>query len=303
MAVVLVVLASPAQAHERPDIGWHVPWAVGGPRLDSAGNMYQHPGEWPAFPVSSLRLWDTRTAWLNLEPREGAFDFSNLDAHLAAAEAAGVAHITLVLAGTPRWAALHVKDTDAPWLGPGSASPPRDRQAWRTFVATVVSRYRGRIDSYEIGNEPNLPMFWSGQQDELVALVADAATIVHASDPSAQVVAPAPLITQFRDVVDAQQLWAALAGLDLDALAFHFYPRTPGTIDYLPDILDVLRTSADRSGFESAEIWVTEANPGSRAVRSDIQTMEKMARAHSVDRWFWYAWMGGLDSNLHAFAR
>jgi hypothetical protein len=80
---------------EQTQIGVHIPWAIGGDRIERDGTGINHPGEWPDFEVDAIRLWDTRTAWLNPE-----------------------------LWGTPVWAAQTLSGSDAAWLGPGSASPP-----------------------------------------------------------------------------------------------------------------------------------------------------------------------------------
>lgn len=296
-----IALCPAVKADTDLTIGWHIPWAVGGPRVDASGQKFQHPGEWPDFSVDAVRLWDTRTAWLNLEPRPGLFDFAQLDRHVDAAIAAGVGDITLVLAGTPRWAAVRESPNDAPWLGPGSAAPPRDAQEWREFVAAVAERFRGRIDNYEIGNEPNLAMFWNGNYVELGALVTDAATIIHQRDPAARVVAPAPLITQLRDVVDAEALWDSLRGSGVDVLAFHYYPRDPGSIVHLPEIADRLRASAVDRGFGDLPLWITESNPGARASAAHVSSLQRIARQQGFDRLYWYAWMSSADTQLFSW--
>lgn len=288
-------------AEQNVDIGWHIPWAVGGPRMAPDGSIYQHQGEWPAFPVAAVRLWDTRTAWLNLQPRLDRYDFTNLDAHLAQATSRGVDHVTLVLAGTPRWAAARELSTDAPWLGPGSAAPPMDIEHWRGFVTAVTERYRGRIHAYEIGNEPNLVQFWSGDYRELSTLVEVAAASIRQHDPAAEVIAPAPLITELRDVTHARELWSHLRPGTVDALAFHYYPRTPRSITHLPAIVDHLRTAARQHGLGDLPIWITEANPGAAATPADHASVERIVDKAGVDRLYWYAWMQRESSDLLEF--
>ena len=45
---------------------------------------------WPTEPVGTLRLWDSTTAWTNLEPVKGQWNWAGLDAWVAAAQANGV---------------------------------------------------------------------------------------------------------------------------------------------------------------------------------------------------------------------
>lgn len=293
--------ASWARDADRAAVGWHVPWAIGGPRLASDGSVYQHPGEWPDFPVSSIRLWDTRTAWLNLQPRPDRFDFANLDAHLDRAQQAGVRHVTLVLAGTPRWAAMTESATDAPWLGPGSASPPVHMHVWEKYVAEVATRYRGRIEAYEIWNEPNATMFWTGNFAQLGEMVTTAADIIRRADSGATIVAPGPLITHLSDVDDAAGVWSTIADSSIDALSFHFYPRTPGDIADLPLIVRKLRAVAREQGMGHLPLWMTEVNPGPRASASHAASIVYLANRVRLPRLYWYAWMAEGPPNLWRF--
>ena len=59
--------------------------------------------QWPSVPFGSLRLWDTDTRWQQMNPANGVFDFSSLDAYLLLANAHRVADVVLVLGGTPNW--------------------------------------------------------------------------------------------------------------------------------------------------------------------------------------------------------
>jgi hypothetical protein len=63
-------------------IGLHVPWAIGAPAINRDGKLTERNPEYPNFPFDTVRLWDTRTAWLNLESEQDQWDFSNLDSHI-----------------------------------------------------------------------------------------------------------------------------------------------------------------------------------------------------------------------------
>ena len=58
-------------------------------------------GDWPAdsVPVSSLRLWDTGTSWLQIEATRGRYDWRGLDTALSTASAAGVTDVVMLLGG------------------------------------------------------------------------------------------------------------------------------------------------------------------------------------------------------------
>jgi hypothetical protein len=288
-------------------IGLHVPWAIGGPAIERDGSLSQREPEWPDVPVQGIRLWDTRTAWLNMEPRQDLWDFSNLDAHIEQAQVHGVSDITLVLWGTPQWAASQVQATDAAWLGPGSASMPEDLQDWRDYVQTVVSRYQGVITAYEVGNEPNVKAFWIGTDAQLAELVRETAQIVHATDPAALVVAPAHVVVnsnpqqtrranKFWDEMNTQSDGAPLpASQRVDALSFHWYPNAQTKPIELKTLVNQLRNRARQAGYFNTPLWLTEVNFYNQGLTADAQKQKvirtnRWIRELKLPRAYWYAW-------------
>lgn len=276
-------------------IGLHVPWATPAPRVEPDGQVVQTTGEWPAMSVQAVRLWDTRTAWLNLEPRNDTYRFENLDAHLETARRHGVKHVTLVLWGTPRWAARDTSERDAPWLGPGSAAVPADMSDWEDYVRTVATRYAGRIDAYEIGNEPNSDVFYRGTASELADMVSRAAHIIKEADPKATVVSPALVFSDTSDIERGRAFYRALAGTGVDVLALHYYPFGPRAA-HLRKVVERLRQVAGQEGMPALPIWVTEVGFRPAGSITLPQTYELVGRTHraavkaGVSMLHWYAW-------------
>ena len=60
------------------------------------------PTSWPTQPVGAVRLWDTGVTWRDIETSNGVFDFSRLDAQVAAARSHH-ARVLIVLGQTPRF--------------------------------------------------------------------------------------------------------------------------------------------------------------------------------------------------------
>lgn len=306
-ATAMSGLEPPAPPAQRTIVGLHVPWAAGGPRIERDGTLRQHPGEWPNIPVRALRLWDTRTAWLNLEPAQDRWAFGHLDAQLAIARRHSVDDITLVLWGTPSWAASSLDEADAGWLGPGAASPPRSMSDWRDFVAEVASRYRGVITAYEIGNEPDDAKFWRGTAEQLRTMVAVAGRTIREIDPEATVVVPAEVMSLERKAGAAGRgrpasvrppLWAA----DVDALAFHWYPRTSTPPSRLRAVVAGLRRQETAAGLGGMPLWLTEVNyrgtrVGPSRERELVRQTNDLVRRLDLRRVYWYAWtdLGPLD--------
>ena len=92
--------------------------------------------------------------WSDIEPVEGAFDWSQLDAFIDAAEHFELKVLVSVLEA-PVWTRANG----------GVAGRPDDLGKFEHFMALMADRYRGRVQAYEIWNEPNLALFWGGNVD------------------------------------------------------------------------------------------------------------------------------------------
>lgn len=292
LATTLLAPAAAPAALSPPVLGMHVPWAAGGAHYDERGQLTSEPEAWPDFRVPTVRLWDTRTTWADIEPRDDAWSFAHLDAHLAVAEAHGTDDVLFVLAGTPAWAARDPQAPGAPWLSPGIASPPRNLSDWRDYVRTVAERYVGVIDAYQIGNEPNLAWFWQGSRAELTRLVRVAVEEIRAADPDAQIVAPAPIVTSPASAVGAVRWWQAMNGTGVDALAIQWYPPAGAAPQDLGPILDRMRAGITGSDLVGTPVWITEVNHRARSgsARALIDQTMRVAQGKGVERVYWYAW-------------
>lgn len=144
----------------------------------------------------AVRLWDNQVRWDEVETVFGVYDFSRLDALVSAA---GSSDILYVLGSTPSWAASSFGVPN--YLGaPGANSMPKDLSVWRAWVTAVVSRYKGRIDSYQVWNEANFSSFFTGSSSQLVSLTKVASQVVKEIDPSAKVVTASVIVRQSKKV-------------------------------------------------------------------------------------------------------
>src|ERR1700722_15019651 len=105
---------------------------------------------WPDVPFDAWRLMDAYVKWYELEPRKNEFNFERLDEYVAIAQEKHV-QVLLPLVGTPPWASA--RQTEAKSGNPvGTAAEPADMDDWRNFVRTLATRYKGKIEAYEIWN-------------------------------------------------------------------------------------------------------------------------------------------------------
>lgn len=274
-------------------------------RLFGVHDSDARAGSWPAVSPGSVRLWDSGVTWAEIEPAQGAFDWSKLDAVVAEADARG-AEVTLVLGQTPAWA------DDPALTGSGPQYMPR-LDAWTNYVAAVVSRYKGRIDAYQVWNEANIVNYWAQNRDNtpqaMAQLTSAAYGVIKGIDPSAIVVGPAfatrlawqrvYLRTFYNQRVNGTPVWKRM-----DALSLNLYPEAGGTPETTMKLLASARSYLKLLGVPATKpIWNSEINYGlatGGSGSSSRMPVEKQAAyvirtyllnaAAGIRRVHWYMW-------------
>lgn len=256
------------------------------------GMHVQRIGSWPQIPIGSFRIWNADSTWGALEPSPGAWSFASLDTRVDLAEESG-APALLVLGMPPAWAATQ------PGLRSygGSPSPPTDISAWRTYVRTVAERYAGRIEAYEVWNEPNLTQFWVGSPTEMTELTVVAAEEIRAVDPAALIVSSG---LSGRTAGGPQWFSAYAAGLGdaVDVVGLHVYPYPGDGPESMVAMVADYRSRADDVGLAGLPIWNTEIGYGRApaqlfsgdAAAALILRTYLVLPAVGVSRNYWYMW-------------
>jgi len=109
-------------------------------------------------------LWvKQRFEWRNIEKtRKNAFEWSEPDLQIDRINKAGLGIIAR-LDNQPDWAR---RDKIFPASG-----PPDKLEDWKDFVQEFAQRYKGKIQIYEIWNEPNISREWGNQKPDARAYV------------------------------------------------------------------------------------------------------------------------------------
>ena len=146
------------------------------------------------------------------------------------------------------------RDPDATVFSYGAViSPPRDWDRWAALIhdltCHLIERY-GRAEvaanwSFEVWNEPNLDVFWTGTQQEYFRLYDTTAAAVRAADPDLRIGGPASAAAGW---VEEFLAHTGESGAPLDFLSTHTYGNAP---------LD-LRPALARHGRGQVPIWWTE---------------------------------------------
>ncbi len=223
-------------------------------------------------------LWPpTLTQWRVIEPERGDWKWN--DGDIKKADVAGV-QVLGSLMSTPQWAA-----SNDPFLrggGPYPMAMPSDIETWKTYVRTVVTRYP-QVTAWEIFNEPNVGIFWRGNDTDLMRLWSVAAKVIREVRPKALVVGPfgADILKKY-GALDSQ-----------DVLSLHLY-RNGSTVDARIDEIERdIRDERARfilAGRPNIKIWNTEYGPlnwGSLRRPRDTQNHERAVEyivKHSVSQ-------------------
>jgi LysM repeat protein len=93
--------------------------------------------------------------WKRHEPSKGQYDWGPLDEIANRAQAAGV-RVLFSVTTSPRWA----RRANADFSVDG---PPTNAQDLADFMAALAARYRGKVQAYEVWNEPNLHTHWGNE--------------------------------------------------------------------------------------------------------------------------------------------
>jgi len=250
------------------------------------------PTPWPAIPVPEWRLWDADVTWPDLEPARGQWQFERFDRYISLAQKHGTG-ILLTLGGSPHWASVR---PGIPTESQAGFSAEPNLEDWRDYVKTVSSRYKGRIQAYEIWNEPNLKQFYGGTTDQMVVLTKEASQIIHSVDAHAIVVSPSA--TANYGVPWFTEFLKKGGGEYVDVIGYHFYvnPQTLLPEDMVP-VIEKVRQVISENGLGNKPLWNTEtgwAPPA--AIASDEVAAGYLARSYilswaaGVQRFYWYAW-------------
>ncbi len=168
--------------------------------------------------------------WHATEPVEGKFDWQFYDDLVAIARAHGISVYGLL----------------GYWSNWADANTPKGVEQYCRWARQVVRHYRGRINHWEIWNEPNI-FFWTGPKKLYGELLRQAYDAIKAEDPNAVVMgcSTAGIDTRFIKNVMA---W----GGKFDALTIHPYRGALDDLHFIKELQDVRELVGGR------DVWLTE---------------------------------------------
>ena len=163
----------------------------------------------------------------------------------------------------------------------GSYAPPDDFRDFADFAGSVAARYRGRIQYYQLWNEPNIYPEWGNytiDPEAYVELLIAGAEAIRAKDPDAVIIAGALAATidldgttnpgrSFSDLLFLQRMYDAGAAPYFDVMATQGYGLWSGPTDRRmhPRVMNFGRPQFIRdlmvaNGDGGKPIWISEMN-------------------------------------------
>ena len=280
-------------------------------------------------------------AWTRIEQTRGNFNFQPFDAYMTDLKQHGLvdavtntASMAMTLsAGTPNWAVA-----DQSTCSPGAngailcTAPPDNIQDWKDFLTALIQHYNGtnqpHIRYYELWNEFNAPLWWTGNDTQMLALAQAAYPIIH-QDPYSMLLTPSVAGPVGTDSANSGVTWMTrylrAGGLQYaDGGAFHGYIAAQNGVSPFPMPEDdstsgckafvtcygsivtratQMRAVFDQNGLAGKPMFQTEGSWGNGTVTDPDTQIAWLTRytllqaglrsTLNLQMAAWYSWGGG----------
>jgi hypothetical protein len=281
-------------------------------------------------------------AWAWIEQKKGVYDFSIFDKYIGDAASHGLVdgkntvNMSMTLGETPPWASVDPKSCKTIKALSWCTSGPANIQDWADFVTAVMSHYNGvtepHVRYYELWNEMNINLFWTGTQSDMLNLAKAAYPIIHADSHSIlltpSVAGPVGNVAKTSGTTWMTSYLDAGGSKYADGGAFHGYiaEQTGVTLFPMPDQdstsgcrefttcygsivtkANMMRQTFDQHGLAGKPMFDTEGSWGNGTITDpDMQAAWiaqwylLQASLRSTDNLQWAAWFTwGNPSTFH----
>jgi hypothetical protein len=131
-------------------------------------------------------------------------------------------------------------------------------QRYLEYVRFIVSHFKGRVNYYEIWNEPNNkePLQWI-QEDDYINLVKQTVPVIRQEDPVAKIIVGSIVLQQQEDRDYLFRILSSDVMPIVDVIAWHpLYGVSPENLEYrsyyydYPSIIQQIKDTASAHGFQ-----------------------------------------------------
>jgi polysaccharide biosynthesis protein PslG len=203
---------------------------------------YSHPNEKALVENLNVQWVRNDFNWEKVEPIKGKWDFTYYDQMVE-----GIRKNDKRILG--------ILDYDAPWLhSKGKSLRKITRENiphFLKYVENTVRRYKGKVDAWEIWNEPNNPSFWKLKDEDFFELVKQTSALIKSIDPNIFLVSGSLWLSPYDYL---EKMFKSGAFEKADALSYHPYSASS---QFLPYRIKKMKSIMDRYNFKG-EVWITE---------------------------------------------
>ncbi|OGB67158.1 MAG: hypothetical protein A2Y94_11850 [Caldithrix sp. RBG_13_44_9] len=171
--------------------------------------------------------------------------------------------ITLIpyICYTPQWISSGANDIMNFW-----SYPPLDYEQFGLFMKALVGRYKGRIKTWELWNEPDISIYWKGSTADFAKLTKIGAKAVREADPEAKVVLagiaynPSFILELFRD--HGVSPYVDIVNMHNYYETWHRHP-VESIVEYVNEVYEVVWRYGDGQSLWMAEVGYSTFRQGS----------------------------------------
>jgi outer membrane protein assembly factor BamB len=250
-----------------------------------------HGGDYPTMAAAGIGWSRHDLTWSAAEPERGQFNWGWYDDVVARGEQAGLKILPILCYSAAYW-------------GAGEAQP---NQPWKfedygRFAYEAARHYKGRMNAFEVWNEPNLGGFWHGEPNaaEYVSMLREAYNGIKRANPQATVIGGSIAAVGNLDWPYLEAMFAHGAAKYMDALSLHPYRPMPEAGQ--PKIAYRVRELLAAYGVADMPVWITEegwALPDDPRTPTDEGWHANYFVRSTLISWtmgnavhIWYAWGG-----------
>ncbi|HEY0071720.1 MAG TPA: S-layer homology domain-containing protein [Chloroflexia bacterium] len=224
--------------------------------------------------AGGVKMSREELSWANVEPNQkGSINMGVVDIYDNAINqniSRGMGVIGMLLT-TPKWASTNPDAGDWYWY------QPEDQNDYFDYVRWAVTRWKDKVHTWEIWNEPNHQGTWNcvnnctfeDRANSYAALLAGAYQAVKSVDPDARVLIGGLYVHDSTNegMAFLNQVVSASGGaINFDGMSIHTYMPDRVPEDMRPDSvvqnfqyrLNMVNAWIDQHGGKPGEIWITE---------------------------------------------
>jgi len=241
------------------------------------------------------RLWDPAVfTHSNIEREPGQFDWSEQDKIVDAATAHGVRILPVLWQGV--------------WPNGADNAPATDeeRASFARFTYEAAKHFKGKIDVWEVWNEPNIGYFWRpdrNPRDYALLLKAVYPAIKEANSDALVIGGSTADMVDTIDPDFVREICRYGAADYMDILSIHPYRYGENPEIKFAEPIQEMRDILGGYGKPDIPIWVTEVGwhtPGrgqSQADQADIYVRSYLTSLGSgVEAYMWYYFSGNIEN-------